>query len=50
MEQLKDFVKAVQTGSSPRVDGAEGRKSVEIIMAIYKSAKTRKIVELPLKK
>lgn len=50
MEQLKDFIKAIQTGKAPLVDGAEGRKSVEIILAIYKSAKTGKTVELPLKK
>ena len=50
MEQLKDFVKAIQTGRAPLVDGAQGRKSVEIIMAIYKSAKIGKTVELPLKK
>jgi len=50
LEQLKDFVKSIHSGRSPVVDGAEGRKSVEIILAIYKSAKTRKTVELPLKK
>jgi len=49
MLQLKDFVKAVQTGSKPLVDGTEGRKSVEIILAIYKAAETGRAVELPLK-
>jgi len=44
--QLKDFVKAIQTGSAPLVDGAEGRKSVEIILAIYKSSQTGKKVVL----
>jgi UDP-N-acetyl-2-amino-2-deoxyglucuronate dehydrogenase len=29
------------------VDGREGRKSVEIIRAIYRSAKIGKAVELP---
>jgi predicted dehydrogenase len=48
-EQLKDFVKAIQTGTAPRVDGEEGRKSVEIILAIYKAAKTGRAVTLPLK-
>jgi predicted dehydrogenase len=48
-DQLKDFVKAVQTGSTPLVDGAEGRKSVEIILAIYKSSESGKTIELPLK-
>ena len=33
---------------SPRVDGREGRKSVEIIRAIYQSARTGQVVKLPL--
>ena len=50
MEQLKDFVKAIDTGTKPLVDGEEGRKSVEIILAIYQSSWTGKRVTLPLKK
>ena len=49
-EQLRDFIKAVKTNSQPVVDGREGRKSVEIILAIYKSAWTGKRVPLPLKR
>jgi predicted dehydrogenase len=49
-EQLKDFVGAVQTGAAPLVNGEEGRKSVEIILAIYKAAESGRAVELPLKK
>lgn len=49
-EQLKDFVKAIQTGQPPKVTGAEGRKSVEIILAIYQAAWTGKTVKLPLAK
>ncbi len=49
MQQLRDFIKAIRTGGKPRVDGAAGRKSVEIILAIYKSAWTGRKVELPLK-
>ncbi len=37
--QIDDFVRAIRTGTAPFVDGAEGRKSVEIILAIYESAK-----------
>jgi UDP-N-acetyl-2-amino-2-deoxyglucuronate dehydrogenase len=48
-EQLKDFIKAIETGTDPVVDGEEGRKSVELILAIYKSSWTGKIVKLPLK-
>jgi UDP-N-acetyl-2-amino-2-deoxyglucuronate dehydrogenase len=47
-EQLKDFIKSIETGRKPLVDGDEGRKSVEIILAIYKSAWTNKPVKLPL--
>lgn len=41
-EQLKDFVKAVKTGGKAKVDGADGMKSVAIIQAIYKAAKSGK--------
>jgi predicted dehydrogenase len=49
-KQFKDFVKAIKSGTSPVIDGAEGRKSVEIILAIYKSAETGKAIKLPLAK
>lgn len=48
-EQLKDFIKAIETGGKPAVAGEDGRKSVELILAIYKSAWTGKVVKLPLK-
>ena len=48
-DQLKDFVKAVQSQGTPLVDGREGRKSVELILAIYKSSESGKVIELPLK-
>src|SRR5204862_4935689 len=38
--QLADFVRAVQTGAAPLVDGREGRKAVEVIQAGYESART----------
>jgi predicted dehydrogenase len=38
--QLADFVSAIQHGGKPAVDGREGRKSVAIIEAIYRSAKS----------
>jgi len=47
--QFRDFVKAIRTDGTPSVDGREGRKPVEIILAIYKSAQTGKTVKLPLK-
>jgi predicted dehydrogenase len=46
--QFEDFTAALRTGRSPMVDGPEGRKAVELILAIYRSAKTGKTVRLPL--
>jgi UDP-N-acetyl-2-amino-2-deoxyglucuronate dehydrogenase len=46
LRQLEDFVHAIRTGVKPLVDGAEGRSSVEIILAIYESAKTGRRITL----
>ena len=48
--QFRDVMKAIKNKTKPAIDGAEGRLSVEIILAIYKSAKSGKMVELPLKR
>jgi UDP-N-acetyl-2-amino-2-deoxyglucuronate dehydrogenase len=40
--QFIDFINAIETNKSPLIDGIEGRKSVEIILSIYKSAKKGK--------
>lgn len=48
-KQLQDFIKAIKTNGTPAIDGHEGRKAVEIILAIYKSAQSGKSVKLPLK-
>lgn len=47
--QFRDFVKAIKTDGTPAVDGHEGRKPVEAILAIYKAAQSGKMVKLPLK-
>jgi UDP-N-acetyl-2-amino-2-deoxyglucuronate dehydrogenase len=47
--QFRDVLKAVKKGSPPLVDGHEGRRSVEIILGIYKAAETGRAVKLPLK-
>jgi predicted dehydrogenase len=47
--QFRDVLKAIRTGGKPLVDGPEGRRSVEIILAIYKSAETGRTVRLPLR-
>ena len=40
----------MKEGRSPAIDGQEGRRSVEIILGIYRAAQTGKTVTLPLKK
>lgn len=49
MLQIQDMVKAVLENREPSVQGDEGRKALEIILAIYESSKTGKAVRLPLK-
>ncbi len=47
--QFQDFLDAVKKNRRPAVDGLEGRRSVEIILGVYKAAETGKPVKLPLK-
>ncbi len=44
--QLADFVQALETGRAPLVDGREGRRAVEVILGIYESVKSKRIVSL----
>ncbi len=46
--QFEEMIKAIRTGSDIGVNGKEGRKSLEIILAIYKSSLSGKPVKLPL--
>ena len=46
--QFQDVLAAIKKGTRPLVDGPEGRRSVEIILAIYKASETGRAVELPL--
>ena len=46
--QFADVLQAIQQGTQPLVDGPEGRRSVEIILAIYLAAETAQAVRLPL--
>ena len=45
---FKDVLKAVASGTRPLVDGPEGRRSVEVILAIYKAGESGRSVALPL--
>lgn len=44
--QIKDFVLSIINNKKPLVDGDEGRKSLEIVLSIYKSEKLKKEVFL----
>lgn len=46
--QFEDVLDAIKHGRKPLIDGHEGRRSVEIILAIYQASETGRVVELPL--
>jgi predicted dehydrogenase len=43
---VEDFIAAFSMGGKPRCDGPEGRRSVELIQAIYESSRTGRSVEI----
>jgi predicted dehydrogenase len=45
-ELFRDFLAALREDRAPLIDGPEGRRSVELILAIYESAKTGRAVAL----
>jgi predicted dehydrogenase len=45
---FQNVLAAIESGESPLIDAAEGRRSVELILAIYQSAATGQTVKLPL--
>lgn len=47
--QIEDFLRAIINGTKPLIDGEEGRKTVEIFTAIYRSNRDRKPIKFPLK-
>jgi predicted dehydrogenase len=46
--QFRDVLEAIRENRRPAIDGHEGRRSVEIILGVYKAAETGKAVKLPL--
>jgi predicted dehydrogenase len=46
-EYLADVARTIASGGAPRIDGREGRKSLELIVAIYESAETNAPVKYP---
>ncbi len=45
-KMLEDFLRAIETDAAPRCDGREGRRSVELVEAIYESSRTGRAVTL----
>lgn len=48
MKQDEDFVNAIRERKSPLIDGKEGRKTVEIFTAVYRSERDSLPVKFPL--
>ena len=47
--QIDNVLNAIETGSAPAIQGIDGRKTIELITAIYKAGAERRPVELPIK-
>jgi len=43
---IQNMIEAIKINGSPMVDGAEARRSVDLIVAIYKSSKENKLIYL----
>ena len=43
---IADFLKAIEAGKTPTIDGAEAKKAIAIIEAIYESARSGKAVDV----
>ena len=48
--QIIDMLQAIERHTTPLVDGVQGKRSLELITAIYKSAITRSVVSLPIRR
>ncbi len=46
--EMEHFIECIQTNKKPLVDGAQGRKAVEVVIAAEHSAEFNKAIELPL--
>jgi predicted dehydrogenase len=49
VRELQHFVDCIDDGKKPIVDGRDGRKAVEIVLASYKSAREGTKVSLPMR-
>lgn len=47
-QQIKDFINSLESGSKPLVTGEDGRRTVELFTAIYRSTRDNAPVKFPL--
>jgi predicted dehydrogenase len=46
--QIDDFIAAIQEGRQPLVDAAEGRRTLEVMRALYLSSEQRRLITFPV--
>lgn len=44
---IEDFIEAIATGRDPVCSGVEGRRSIAVAEAMYESAKSRSVIDVP---
>jgi UDP-N-acetyl-2-amino-2-deoxyglucuronate dehydrogenase len=47
-EELRHFGQCILSGSKPLTNGEEARRSLEVVLAAYRSAESGKVVDLPM--
>jgi predicted dehydrogenase len=48
--QIDNVLTAIETGSRPAIGGEDGRRTIELITAIYKAGTEERTIELPIQK
>jgi predicted dehydrogenase len=48
VEELSKFLECIIEDKDPLIPGEEGKKSLEVILGIYKSSKLGRLIKLPL--
>ena len=48
--QIDNVLTAIETGAKPMIDGEDGRRTIELITAIYKAGTEQRTIELPVQK
>lgn len=46
LRQLLDIIKSIENGNPPAIDAVEARNAVELVLAVYNSARNKRIVYL----